>query len=276
MKIEDKLIEFKNKIAEDELKEDTKDKYIKNVIACFKFCKVENIEEISKEKLITYKEHLKTKYQITTVNNKIIMINKFLKFAKLESYCLELIKIQKRTNRKNVLTTNDYERLKRYALKKNKYKFFLIMKTIAETGIRIEELKYITVETCKRGYTELENKNKIRTIVLNKALCKELLKYCKEIGIKTGIIFHGRNKNQALSKSYIWKQLQYLAGQARVKKVLAHAHSFRGLFAKVFMDKNDNLFLLADLLGHSSLETTRLYVQLDVKQQRQATANLYK
>lgn len=276
MKIENKLKEFESQITDDELKGETKEKYLRNVIACFEFCNIENIEDISKEKLITYKDHLKEEYQATTINNKLIIINKFLRFIKLESYCLELIKIQKKTNRKEVLTINDYDRMKRYAIKKNKYKFFLIMKTIAETGIRIEELRYITAEACKKGYAEIENKNKIRTIVLNKALCKELLKYCKEDNITTGIIFHGRNKNQALNKSYIWKQLQYICGQARVKKSLAHAHSFRGLFAKVFMEKNDNLFLLADLLGHSSLETTRLYVQLDVKQQRQATANLYK
>lgn len=275
MKIKSKLEEFRSQITDDELKGDTKDKYTKNIIACFEYCKVEDVEDISKEKLITYKEHLKEEYEPTTINNKLVIVNKFLRFIKLDSYCLDLIKIQKKTNRKDVLTINDYDRMKRYAIKKNKYKFFLIMKVIAETGIRIEELSYITVEACKQGYTEIENKKKIRTIVLNKALCKELLKYCKENNITTGIIFHGRG-NKALNKSYIWKQLQYISGQARVKKSLAHAHNFRGLFAKAFMEKNDNIFLLADLLGHSSLETTRLYVQLDVKQQRQATANLYK
>ena len=133
---------------------------------------------------------------------------------------------------------------------------------LANTGIRISELKFISVENLKSGIVEIENKGKIRNIILSKNLILVLKKYCKENNIKTGSIIN-------VSRIYIHNSLKQSAANARggLKKSKVHAHAFRHLFAVQFLKKNNNnIAALADILGHSSLETTRIYTSLNKKQ----------
>ncbi len=277
MKFEDKIQQFMVQLDQEELEQGTKDKYKKNIIAYIDMFKIQDIEEITKDNLIKYKSYLEANYKPATINNKLIIINKFLKFVDLQKYTLKLIRVQRKTNLENAMSNVDYERVIRFAKRLNKNKMLLIIRTLAETGIRIEELKYITVEAVKKGTEQVYNKKKIRTIIINKALCKNLKKYCKEKGITKGIIFHGRNKDKALSKSYIWQELQYISGQARVNKKKAHAHSMRHLFAKEYLKQNNNdIFTLADLLGHTSLETVKIYAKRSLAEQRKSLVNMYK
>ena len=139
--------------------------------------------------------------------------------------------------------------------------------TLEETGIRISELEHITVEAVKKGEAVFDSKGTVeRKAFINKKLQKELLKYCKEEGIKTGIIFKSRNGNP-LDSAYIYKEIQWIAGQARIKKSKAHPHSFRHLFAKNYLSKpGHNIADLKNILGHKNISTTEIYLQKSTRE----------
>jgi len=258
MDIKDKLKEFIQEMRLNELTERTLKKYESDIKQFIKEANVSNIDQLKKESLIDYKSIIQEKYKTASINNKITIINKFIDYLNLPELKLKQIKQQKKTSLENVLNESDYNRLLRLAERLGKIRTLYIMKTLAGTGIRIDELKYITVEAIKKGYTQVENKGKIRDIIISKNLSKELKSYCKEQDIKEGIIF-ASNTGKPLDKAYIWRELQYIAGQARVRKDKVHAHSFRHLFAKTYLRDGGNITHLADLLGHSSLDTTRIY-----------------
>ena len=258
MDIKDKLKEFIQEMRLNELTERTLKKYESDIKQFIKEANISNIDQLKKESLIDYKSIIQEKYKTASINNKITIINKFIDYLNLPELKLKQIKQQKKTSLENVLNESDYNRLLRLAERLGKIRTLYIMKTLAGTGIRIDELKYITVEAIKKGYTQVENKGKIRDIIISKNLSKELKSYCKEQDIKEGIIF-ASNTGKPLDKAYIWRELQYIAGQARVRKDKVHAHSFRHLFAKTYLRDGGNITHLADLLGHSSLDTTRIY-----------------
>ena len=271
------LKKFEIELKENELAENSIMQYMRDVREYITFNNISNIADITKENLITFKDYLVAKSKPATVNNKLVIINQFLVFIKLDNLKLKLLRIQNKSSVSDVMSVVDYERLKRTALRLKRIRTYYIMRTLAETGIRIEELKYVSLEVVRKGTAQITNKKKIRDIVFSKELSKELLKYCKENNIKEGLIFFGRNKEKVLNASGIWKELQYIAGQARVKKKKVHAHGFRHLFSKEFLKQNNNdLFTLADLLGHISLETTRLYAKQSIFEQRKALTGLYK
>lgn len=138
-------------------------------------------------------------------------------------------------------------------------------------------MQYITVEAVKKQEADIYNKGKLRKIPIQDRVKKELLTYCKEQGITEGIIFKSRNNNP-LDNAYIWKQLQKLAGQVRsgLKKSKVHPHSFRHLFAKEFISNGESQMELADILGHESLETTRIYTTKSIAEQRETLNRMSK
>lgn len=190
IELEFKLKEYELELKEQELSQNTIKQYIVDVKQLIQHCKVSRLDEFTKEKLIEYKDYISSRSKPSTTNNKIIIINKYLTYVGLEAYKLKILKIQKVSTLENSLTLADYKRLLRMAKKLKKEKIRLIMRTFAETGIRISELKFVTVEAVKRRVTQIDNKKKIRNVYFNKSLAKELLEYCKQNNIKTGIIFH--------------------------------------------------------------------------------------
>lgn len=276
MEIKIKLKEFENQQRENELSEESIKQYLRTINQMILFCDSSVVVDITKDKLIQYKKQLISENKPNTVNNKIVIINKFLKYVGLEENCLKLMKIQQ-TSCLQVMTKSDYERMLRIAKKLKKEKIYYLIKLLGGSGCRISEVKYCTVESLKKRGARITNKGKIRDIIYPRQLCKELLEYCKKNNIKTGIVFKGRNPQKMISQSYIWKQLQYIAGMARVnKKKAGHCHGCRHMFAVEFMKESDNIFMLSDILGHSSLETTRIYTKVDVKSQRKVLENIYK
>lgn len=234
-------------------------------------------DDITKETILAYKEYLTRQYKTASVNSYLIALNKYLAWLGADSLKAHTVKQQQRNSLDNVMSRSDYERLLRYAKKLDKERMYFIMRTLAGTGIRIEELRFITVEaiTKGKGSIQVNNKGKLRDIVIAPDLCKELRRYCKEQGITAGIIFHSRSGADLLDKSYIWREMKFIAGRARVNKSKVHAHSFRHLFAKTFMDASGgNVVELADLLGHSSLETTRIYTRSSSKEKRDKISKL--
>ena len=266
--IEDNIKEYKDSLKLSEKEENTINQYEGYLKEFIEYANIETKEDITKEKLIEFKEYMQEKYKTNTINIKITVINAFITFIGLDSsYKLKHLKKQQKATLENVLTQTDYERLLRIAKVKNKKVMYYIMETLEETGIRISELEHITVEAVKKGEAVFDSKGTVeRKAFINKKLQKELLKYCKEEGIKTGIIFKSRNGNP-LDSAYIYKEIQWIAGQARIKKSKAHPHSFRHLFAKNYLSKpGHNIADLKNILGHKNISTTEIYLQKSTRE----------
>ena len=258
----DDLENFKQKLKLSEDKDSTVRQYECYIKQFITYANISVASEITKDILIGYKEYMKICFKVNTINIKIIVINSFLTYLHFDAdYKLEQLTKQQQTTLENVLTNTDYDRLLRMADKKGKTRIKLIMKVLAETGIRISELKYITVESAKKGISKFDSKGTVeRKAFINKKLQKELLKYCAENNITTGMIFVSRNGNP-LDAAYIYREIQYIAGQARIKKSKAHPHSFRHLFAKNYLKvPGHNIEDLKNILGHKRLSTTEIYL----------------
>lgn len=245
-------------------------------------------DEITKVDFMRFKEIILEKYKPKTVSNYITIVNKFIKyvemsmdesiqdfdFNRMKKYyskqTLKNIKIQQEASLKEVLEPIDLKRMLRMAKKLEEWDLYYIMKAIAYTGVRAEELKIFTVENLESNYIKVKNKGKIRNVIVPQDLRRDLLKYCKNAGITTGYIFPGKKSGTMLHSTTIYKRLKKLAGQCRgVKKSKVHAHSFRHLFAIKYMEEYGNISELADILGHSSIETTRIYTRTTDKMKRE-------
>lgn len=227
--------------------------------------------ELTKEHTLSFKEHLlNSGYKPTTINLYIVTLNKYLKWIGVPELRVKQLKVQRKSSLSDVLTPDEYNRLLRRAKAKGQLDTHYIMKVLANTGIRIAELKFFTVENLKSNYLQINNKGKIRTVPIRQDLARELRKYCRDRKIREGTIFPGKVKGKQLSESTIWRRMQRLAGELKIKKSKIHPHSFRHLFARQFLKENSNgLAELADLLGHESLETTRIYlVSTDAEKKR--------
>ena len=265
-----KLDEWINEQKYQEYSTNTLNQYKANVLKFINWLKDDEL--ITKQTTINYKNYLyelKPKPKTSSINTWIIELNKFLKWLGFNDLTIKKIKQQIKSNNEDVLNVIDYKRLLRVAKRMEYTELYYIIKVLAMTGIRISELKYFTVENLKSNYIIAFNKGKERTIIVRQDLSRELKKYCKENKIKDGYIFAGKNKNKMLAASTIWRQMKKVAGKARVNKSKVHAHSFRHLFAQVFLNEySDNITELADILGHNSLETTRLYTRTSSAQKK--------
>lgn len=225
-------------------------------------------EIILKADILDYKENLCVKYKVASANSKIISINRYLKWLGVKELTVKTKRIQNASGLENMITKESYLKMLRYADVHNKRKQYCIMRTIAQTGIRIGELKYVTVEAVKEGSTVVWNKGKYRTVYFVDNLCRELLQYCMEIDCSAGVIFSGREKGSAITPGAVWKSLKYIARQVEVPEAMVYPHSFRHLFAKEYMRKVGDISELADLLGHSRLETTWIYTKTTSDEKR--------
>lgn len=229
---------------------------------------IPNQTEITKEHVLSYKEKLcEGQYLTSSINNFITILNTFLKWCEQSDLRVREIKTQQKSSISNVVSESDAKRLLRFAKRRGREDIYLIIKIIMTSGIRINELEWFTVENLKDYHFVVNNKGKERDIILTQELTRELRKYCREHGIKSGKIFN-------LSYSTIWRQMKTIAGAARVNLSKVHPHSFRHLFAKEFMAMYNNVLDLADILGHSSLETTRIYTRSSIDEKRKKLENL--
>ena len=218
--------------------------------------------EISKEVVASWKEHLVSSgYDAGTVNVKLAAVNAFLRFIGREECRVKSLKRQRRVFRDSSreLTRAEYERLLETARALGRTRLELLMETICATGIRVSEVRYITVEAAQRGRTEISLKGKIRTILLPAKLCRKLLKYAKKQKIVSGELFLTRN-GKPLSRRQIWAEMKRICKYARVDSSKVFPHNLRHLFATAFYRACKDIAKLADVLGHSSIETTRIYL----------------
>lgn len=212
------LDQFIEECKKEELSERTLRQYKRVITELINTVGIKQREDITKEKLIEYKENISNKSKTSTTNNKIIIVNKFLMFLfNSKEYNLKQIKTQNKFEVDNILSKTDYERLLNWAMKLNKTTMYYLMRTLAGTGIRISELQYITLEAVKKGKTEIYNKGKKRPVYIKETLQKELKRYCKDRGITQGIIFISRT-GKPLDNAYVYKEIQYIARTSKGKK----------------------------------------------------------
>lgn len=257
---------YREYLSETELSEHTKEVYLRQAKVFIEF-----LEErtITKKETMLYKKFLLIqRRKITSTNLYIVALNSFLKYEGLENCRLKTERLQKRQCPENIINKEEYRKMLSYAKESGRSKYYCIMRTLALTGIRISELSDCTVEALVRGKFVTSNKGKTREIYLPDKLIRDLREYCTGNGIVSGCIFRGNTK-KAISRTAVYKMLIHLADMAGVPREKAHPHSFRHLFAITYMEQYSNLFELADILGHSSLETTRVYTTTTGEEKRE-------
>ena len=196
-----------------------------------------------------------------TVNTKICAFNKFATFMGWNDLRLKSLRVQRTMfrSKERELTRSEYEKLIKGAAESLGKQSALIIETIGATGMRVSEVKYLTLESVKRGSVEISLKGKIRTIILPDKLKRKLAKFADEREIKAGVIFMTRNGNP-VGRKQIWAQMKAAALKAGIQLGKVYPHNLRHLFARVYYKATRNLAELASLLGHSSMETTRIYL----------------
>lgn len=219
-------------------------------------------EKVTKERTMTWKEHLvREGYCPATINAMIVSLNRFLGFLGWQDCKVKTLRIQRKMFREDrrELSREEYERLIAAARNLGRERLVLLMETICSTGIRVSEIKYITVEALRAGKAEITLKGKIRTILLPSKLTKKLLKYAKKQKTVSGEIFLTRN-GTGLSRKQIWAEMKSICARAGVAASKVFPHNLRHLFARLFYRTCRDIVRLADVLGHSSINTTRIYL----------------
>lgn len=253
-----KIKKYEIFMQEEEKSKATIEKYIRDITQFYNFLPKDKM--ITGETTIAFKQYLLDRYQLTSVNSMLAAINNLCEFLQVPVCKVKRIRIQKRIMRdKNrELTKDDYKRLLTAAIENEK--LHLLMQTICISGIRVSEIQFITVEAAIKGSAIIQNKGKIREIIISKAIKKKLLAYCKKQKIHHGAIFITRNGNP-MDRSNIWKMMKALCKTAKVDKNKVFPHNLRHLFALTFYRLEKDLVRLADILGHTSIETTRGYTR---------------
>lgn len=268
MKITERRIEaFRAQLVEDEKAESTIDGYIRYVRDFEKFL---HGGEISKDALIAFKAQLKSKHRaVSGVNTVLAGCNTFLRFAGLEHMCVKPLKIQRQTYypEEKLLSKEEYMRLVSAAREAGDEKTEMLFLTLAGTGIRVGELPFITVEAAKRGEATVTLKGKTRTVFLVPALREKLVEFAKRNGIETGSVFRDRD-GKNLPRMCVWKRLKRFCETAGVEPQKVHPHELRHLFARVFYAEEKDIATLSDILGHGSINTTRIYIMTTGEEHR--------
>lgn len=252
----EKIKGFKEYLIYEEKSKITVDKYIHDVSA---FMEYANGLEITKNIVLSYKKELVSKYAVRSVNSKLASVNSFLSFLGWEDCKVKSLKIQRETysSEEKELTKTEYIRLLNAA--NNNSRLRLIIETICGTGIRVSELQYFTLEAIKCGTVTVSCKNKTRSIIVPSKLRKLLLSYARKNGITGGIIFRTRS-GKPMNRSNIWSEMKKLCVSANVNPSKVFPHNLRKLFARTFYTIEKDIAKLADILGHSSIDTTRIYI----------------
>lgn len=255
---ESMIISFGDQLRADEKSKETIAKYLRDVQALFRFAG--NGKTVTKEAVIQYKQLLTEKYAPASVNANLAAINCFFKWMGWYDCVVKSLKIQREAfrSKERELSKAEYLRLLETAKKQGNRRLYLLMETLCATGLRVGELKFITVEAAESGCAAVSLKRKSRRVLLPKKLSKVLLLYARERKITRGSIFITRS-GTPMDRSNILHEMKALCGMAGVDRRKVFPHNLRHLFACVFYQLEKDLSRLADLLGHSNINTTRIY-----------------
>ncbi len=251
---DEKMVEFEAYLRREEKSKATIDKYMRD-ISCFYVFLSDRI--LCKEETIAYKNRLIEEYAPASVNSMLVALNCFLRHIGSQECCVKLLKIQRQIfiNEEKELTKQEFRRLVDAA---ENTRMSLLLQTICGTGIRVGELKYITVEAVHEGKAVVNCKNKTRVIFIPGLIQRLLMKYIKNYGIQSGPVFVTKN-GEPLNRSNIWRDMKALCQRAGVSAQKVFPHNLRHLFARTFYSIEKDIVRLADLLGHSNINTTRIY-----------------
>ena len=249
---------FEDYLLSDEKSANTIEKYLRDVRA---FAVYAGAIEITKTVVMKFKASLVENYEVTSANSMIAAVNAFLRFMGWVDCCIKQFKVQKKAfcSEDKELTKAEYIRLVNAAKEEGNERLNLILQTICGTGIRVSELQFITVEAVRRGEAIVSCKNKTRTVFIVRELQKKLLSYIKAKGITTGCIFITKS-GKPMSRCNIWREMKALCEQAGVSPDKVFPHNLRHLFARTFYSIEKDIAKLADILGHSNINTTRIYI----------------
>ena len=249
---------FRNYLREEEKSENTMEKYIRDVTAFSAFCD----GTITKDTVIAYNQNLiDSGYAVRSINSMLASINSLFSFLGWYELRVKSLKVQQQVfcPEEKEMTKAEYERLCRTAERKQNERLCLILQTICGTGIRVSELQFITVEAVRKGEATVSLKGKTRSIFIVRDLQKKLLRYISEQHIMTGAIFI-THTGKPMSRTNIWREMKSLCIEAEVNPEKVFPHNLRHLFARVFYGIEKDIAKLADILGHSSINTTRIYI----------------
>ncbi len=262
---EKELARFAGYLRREERESSTIEAYLR---AARKFAAWLDGRAVTKELAAAWKVSLLEQgYRPVSINAMLAAVNKLLACMGREDCKVRYLRIQRQMFRKTEreLTRAEYQRLLEAAQTRGDARLLLLLETLCATGIRVSELQYITVDAAQNGVAEIALKGKIRTILLPTKLCRKLLKYAKKRNIRQGQIFLTRNGN-GLSRKFIWSEMKKLCESAGVSRSKVFPHNLRGLFARTFYAACRDVVRLADVLGHSSIETTRIYLLSTAKE----------
>ena len=267
------IAEFKEHLILEERSEITVEKYIRDVKA---FAAYAQNTSVTKETVIAYKKYLQENYAVRSVNSMLASINSLFAFLGWHDLRVKSLKLQQQVfcPEEKELTKAEYTRLCRTAERKHNERLNLILQTICGTGIRVSELQYITVEAVKQGEAVVNCKAKTRSVFIVKELNQKLLRYAAEQNIKNGMIFVTRT-GKPISRTNIWREMKAFCEEANVSPQKVFPHNLRHLFARVFYGIEKDIAKLADILGHSSINTTRIYIISTGTEHRRRMENMH-
>lgn len=256
---------FQHRLIEDEKSTATIQKYLRDVEVFFAFA---GEKPVNKDTVVRYKQYLTGKYKPSSVNSMLAAVNRFFKEMGWFDCVVKALKVQRQTfrSRERELTKEEYFHLLNAAKRQKNIRLYLLMQTICATGIRVSELPFITVQAIRAGRTTVSLKGKTRIVLLPSALCRELKEYTDSRNIKNGSIFITRS-GKPLDRSNILHEMKALCESAGVDRNKVFPHNLRHLFACMFYKAEKDLSRLADLLGHSNVNTTRIYTCVSGEEQ---------
>lgn len=269
----DIIEDFRKNLELQEKSTSTIEKYIRDVKA---FSVYAENSAITKEKVIAYKKYLRNNYAVRSVNSMLASINSLFNSLEWHDLKVKSLKLQQQVfcSKDRELTKAEYARLCKTAKRKKNKRLNLILQTICGTGIRVSELQYITVEAAKQGEAVVNCKAKTRSVFIVKELKQKLLRYAAEQNIKSGMIFVTRT-GKLISRTNIWREMKALCVEANVNPEKVFPHNLRHLFARVFYGIEKDIAKLADILGHSSINTTRIYIISTGTEHRKRMENMH-
>ena len=257
--IESEMLEaYENYLRDDEKSKATREKDVRDVKH---FAEFAGDRDIDKTVLLDYKAELEKDYAITSANSMIAAVNSFLRYAGWHDLCIKQFKIQKTaySPEEKELSAAEFHSLIKTAEKNHKERLSLVIQTICGTGIRVSELQYLTVEAVKKGEATVSCKGKTRKIFVVSKLQNKLLAYAKRNNIESGMLFTTKS-GKPLDRSNIWREMKKLCELADIAAEKVFPHNLRHLFARTFYSIEKDIAKLADILGHSNINTTRIYI----------------
>lgn len=263
----EKIRVFGKHLENEERSYNTVSKYLRDV-AAFQLWNGKNA--VGKDNVIAYKQYLSDSgYKARSINSMLASLNSFFAFMGWSELKVKALRLQREVYCKEnkELTREEYRRLCDTAKRKHNERLDLILQTICGTGIRVSELQYITAEAIEKGEAVVSLKGKTRTVLIVKDLQKKLSRYIREHGISSGAVFVTRN-GKPISRTNIWREMKALCKEAKVDPAKVFPHNLRHLFARIFYGLDKDIAKLADILGHSSIETTRIYIITTVSEHR--------